>query len=232
LIVPLALLATLLQAQQLGKGTVRSSTGATLDRVWVQELGSWNGSPTKADGGFAFPLGKPATLLLARDGFRPEILLTTGIETDGEIRVVMRREPDALSLGSCKQQESGPLPELELAKTVNVQVKRGGDVDFVGYTATYTKNGEAAATLGSMTGLHIGGLTPTPDWVRGLSSFTVRSIKCGEVHWIDLRGVSEGACNPGGSVTGRVMSSTRRSQRTPPALSTAQSMAAAAARKA
>ena len=81
------------------------------------------------------------------------------------------------------------LPELEVKKTPQVHLTRGRDVEFVTYIATFTKSGEE---LASMTGIHAGGLTPAPDWVKGLSSFTVRGIDCGDVQWIDLRGASEG----------------------------------------
>lgn len=43
-----------------------------------------------------------------------------------------------------------------------------------------------------MTGVHVGGLTPAPAWVGGLSGFSVGTIGCGGVQWIDLRGSSAG----------------------------------------
>jgi hypothetical protein len=187
LIAPTMLVASLLSAESLGKGTVKSMSGVPLAQVWVQELGTWRGSLTKADGAFMFLLGKPATLLLAKDGFRPEIISTTGTETDGELSVLLHPESEMVNLRRCRRQRHGSLPELELGRTPQVHVKRGGDVDFTAYAATYTTSGEV---LRSMTGLHVAGLTPTPDWAKGLSSFTVRSIKCGGVQWIDLRGVS------------------------------------------
>jgi hypothetical protein len=186
------LAASLLPAETRGRGTVRSPIGAPLPGVWVQELGARDGAPTNTDGVFTFPLGKPVALLLAKDGFRPEIVRATGTERDNELNVVMRPEPDALSLPSCKGRGQPVLPELELAKSPRVQVKRGGEVDFIGYTATYHKNGRAPAMLESMTGIHVGAPAPLPHWVEGLSSLIVRSIRCGGVQWIDLRGVSNG----------------------------------------
>jgi hypothetical protein len=192
LIVPLTICAIALLAQRLGSGTARSTTGEPLEHVWVQELGAWSGALTTADGVFAFTLGKPATLLLSKDGFRPEIRLTAGTEKQGELTVVMQPAPDAsLKLPSCERQGAGPLRELKLGTTGKLHVKSGGGADFVGYSATYAKNRATAAVLSSMTGIHVAGLTPTPDWVRGLSSFTLRTIECGGVQWTDLRGVSE-----------------------------------------
>lgn len=43
---------------------------------------------------------------------------------------------------------------------------------------------ELGEVLGSMTGLHVSGLTPEPKWVEGLSSLTVRSIHCGGVQCV------------------------------------------------
>jgi len=130
-------------------------------------------------------------LLFAKDGFRPQVVLTTGSQS--ERTVVMQPETEvSLALPSCREHSTEAFPELELAKTPRIGVRRGGDVDFRGYAATYTKNPAVVEVLGSMTGIHVGGLNPTPDWVKGLSSLTVRSIRCGGMQWIDLRGVSEG----------------------------------------
>ncbi len=187
------LVARPLEAQRLVSGTVKSTAGAPLDRVWVQQLGTWKGSFTKADGVFSFPLGEPAALLLARDGYTPEIIATTGSERDGEQTVTMRRDTDAaLNIRACRRPGTGLFPELELEPASNVKVKHGGEVDFAGYTATYRANGKPSGVLASMTGVHVAGLTLTPDWVKGLSSLTVGSVKCGAVQEIDLRGVSEG----------------------------------------
>jgi hypothetical protein len=188
LIAALALVASLLKAETLGKGTVKSPSGAPLGQVWVQELGTWKGSLTKTDGAFMFPLGKPTTLLLTKDDFRPEIISTTGAGTDPELGVVLHPEPNTANLRCCMRQRHGLLPEFELGKTSQVEVKHDGGADFVAYTASITTTGEV---LKSVTGLHVAGLTPTPDWAKGLSSLTVRSIKCGGVQWIDLRGVSD-----------------------------------------
>jgi len=172
------------------QGVIRSTDGAVLKLVWVQELGTWNGRLTDADGQFQFPAGKPATLLFDKDGFRPEIRLTTGSEGPDDMSVVLEPEARAaLNLRSCRRRGGCPFCELELAKAPGLQIARGGDVDFAAYYATY-KRGGFFGELGSMTGVHVGGLTPTPAWVAGLSSFTVRSLRCGGDQWIDLRGVS------------------------------------------
>jgi len=178
------------QAPQRGTGLVYSASGQPLEGVWVQELGTWNGTRTKADAVFSFGLGKPETLLLAKDGFQPRIVTTSGTERPGELRVIMEPSHEAsLSIGSCKRQWPGPLRELEIRRAAQLRVTRGGDVDFRGYSATYVKD-RTPFSLSSMTGMHVSGLTPTPDWVAGLSGLSVRSIKCGGFEWIDLRGVS------------------------------------------
>ena len=61
---------------------------------------------------------------------------------------------------------------------------------FFGYDATYDHGG-SRWHLSSNTGIYVRGLTPQPDWVAGLLSLTVRSLRCGEDQWVDLRGVSD-----------------------------------------
>jgi hypothetical protein len=178
----------ILRAQPSGRGVVTGPAGEPLSNVWVQELGAWSGTVTKADGVFGFPLGRKLTLLFAREGSGPEIRMVAG--TEPELSQIMLPLSDTpASLSPCRDRGQGLLIEIDLAKVPSLVVKRGGDVDFFGYTATYTAKG-ATAILSSMTGMHIAGLTPTPDWVKGISSFTVQSLKCGSVQWIDLRGVS------------------------------------------
>ena len=170
-------------------GEVRSSEGSPLTQVWVQPLGSWEGSLTKADGEFLLPSGK-STLLFLKDGFRPEIRALTGSENSGDVSVVLEPEPKAaLTLRPCRRQGGNPLAELEPASTRGVHLKRGGDVDFGAYDATYSYGG-SIWDCGSMTGIHVQGLTPSPAWVAGVSSLTVRSLKCGDYQWFDLRGTS------------------------------------------
>jgi hypothetical protein len=171
-------------------GVVRSTDGRLLEQVWVQELGASWGRGTEADGRFEFPGGKPATLLLFKGGFRPQIRLTTGSEGLDGTSVVIEPEPRAaLNLRSCGR-HVGLLPELRPARVPGLQLRRAGDVDFAGYYATYKHDG-VLGDLSSMTGIHVGGETPTPDWVAGLSSFTVRSLMCGGDQWFDLRGATE-----------------------------------------
>lgn len=127
-----------------------------------------------------------------KDGFRPEIRSVTGSEGTTELNVPLEPESGVSpSLRSCRSQRPGPLRELELGSARGLELKRGGDVDFTGYAAKYKANG-SVASLTSMTGIHVSGLTPTPDWVAGLSAFTVRAVRCGGFQWIDLRGVSAG----------------------------------------
>jgi hypothetical protein len=171
-------------------GVVRSIDGRLLDQVWVQELGTWRGRNTEANGRFGFPGGKPATLLFFKGGFRPLIRATTGSEGLDGISVVLEPEPRAaLNLRSCRR-HVGLLPELQPARVPGLQLRRAGDVDFAGYYATYKHDG-FLGELSSMTGIHVGGETPTPEWVAGLSSFTVRSLTCGGDQWFDLRGATE-----------------------------------------
>lgn len=42
-----------------------------------------------------------------------------------------------------------------------------------------------------MSGVHAGGLTPTSDWAKGLSSVAVRSFKCEDDTWLDGGGKTE-----------------------------------------
>src|SRR5215470_9421549 len=60
-------------------GVVRSANGEPLDRVWVQQLGTWRGGPTLA-GRFEFPTSKSVTLLLVRDGFEPQVRVVSASE--------------------------------------------------------------------------------------------------------------------------------------------------------
>jgi len=69
-------------------------------------------------------------------------------------------------------------------------MKRWHGVESHGYYARYERDG-FVAELSSETGVHVGGLSPRPAWVAGLSSFTIRSLRCGGEQWIDLRGVTE-----------------------------------------
>jgi hypothetical protein len=180
--------ATILLAQTSGRGVVTGPGGEPLSNVWVQELGAWTGTVTKADGVFAFPLGRKLTLLFAGQGLRPEIRMMAGTDTESSLTMLPLSDTPA-SVSLCRDRGQGPLIEIELAKIPSLVVKRGGDVDFFGYTAAYTAKG-ATAILSSMTGMHAAGLTPTPDWVKGISSFSVQSLRCGKVQWIDLRGAS------------------------------------------
>lgn len=148
---------------------------------------------TNADGVFAFDPEKSATLLLAKDGFLPELVHTNSAESGGRINVVMRPETEpSLILPSCGQGRGEVFRELELAKRRSIRVTRGGDVDYICYSATYRAKG-LTAVLGSSAGIYISGLAPSPEWLRGLSSLSLRSINCGGKQWIDLRGVSEGS---------------------------------------
>ena len=175
-------------AQSLGVGKVITQAGDPLAGVWVQELGSWNGGRTKTDGVFRFPMGRPTILLVAKNGFRPEVVPVTGAK--GELNLVILPESGrSVSLGICKRRTENPFPEIEIAKMHGIIVKRETGVDFIGYAATYAANG-TAAVLSSMTGIHVAGLTPAPAWVEGLSGFTVRTVKCGGEEWIDVRGTS------------------------------------------
>jgi hypothetical protein len=175
-------------AQPLGVGTINTQTGEPLSHVWVQEIGSWNGSLTKGDGIFLFHIGTPVTLMFAKDGFRPQVREVTG--TDNELNVVMTPAAGrSARLGDCNRRSDVTFPEIRVAKTHGILLKRETGTDFVGYTATY-RSKRVAAVLSSMTGIHVAGLTPTPTWAEGLSRFTVGSLTCGGVQWIDLRGFS------------------------------------------
>jgi len=172
-------------------GVVRSTDGGHLSQVWVQELGTWRGRPTEADGRFQFPGGKPITLLFYKDGFRPQIRVTTGAEDADGLSVVLEREASAaLILRSCGRQRGCPLCEIELSRVRGLRMKRWHGVESHGYYARYERDG-FVAELSSETGVHVGGLSPRPAWVAGLSSFTIRSLRCGGEQWIDLRGVTE-----------------------------------------
>jgi hypothetical protein len=171
-------------------GVVRSSEGSPLDQVWVERLGagSSNGSVTKADGLFQFPTGKH-TLLFYRDGYRPEVRVVSGSQDSGDLSVILQPEPKAaLTLRLCGR-KGVPIRELEPAGVHGLHVKRSHDVDFVSYDAAYSYGG-SEWYLSSMTGVHVGGMIPRPEWARELSSFTVRTLKCGDYQWYDLRGIS------------------------------------------
>lgn len=172
-------------------GVVQSVDGVPLKLVWVQELGVWRGHLTEADGRFTYPAGKRAALLFVKEGFRPEIRMTTASEAPGELSVVLTPEQEpARSLPLCyRHGRDATIHEFEVARVRGLKVIRCRDVDYVEYSATYTGGG-SVARLSSMTGILVGGLTPTPEWVTGLRSLTVRSIKCGYDGWFDLRGVS------------------------------------------
>jgi len=95
----------------------------------------------------------------------------------------------AAKLGLCQRQGGGFLVEIEPAMAHKLDLKRGGDVDFVAYVATY-RSRAVAAKLSSMTGLHVSGLRPAAEWIDSISALTVQSLSCGDVQWIDLRGIS------------------------------------------
>jgi hypothetical protein len=167
---------------------VRSPDGEPLGLVWVQELGAPAGNLTKPDGIFILKPGKAAAVLFEKAGFVPEIRLITPSE-EKELEVTLRLTPEIPTLESCKQMSAGPIRELRAAKSRSLQIRDFRDVDFVGYSATYSAQG-STAQLSSVTGIFNPGLTPPPDWVSGLSSFTVRGIRCGGEQWVDLRGES------------------------------------------
>ena len=172
-------------------GVVQSADGVPLKLVWVQEFGVWRGRLTEVDGRFTYPAGRGATLLFVKEGFRPEIRMTTGSEAPGELSVVLTPEHEpARSLPLCyRHGRDATIHEFEVARVRGLKVIRRRDADYVEYSASHTDRG-AVARLSSMTGIHVGGLTPTPEWVAGLGSLTVRSLKCGDDEWFDLCGVS------------------------------------------
>jgi hypothetical protein len=171
-------------------GVVQSVDGVPLKFVWVQELGALRGRLTEADGQFAYPAGRRATLLFVKDGFRPEIRVTGGSEAGGELFVVLQPEDKpARSLPFCYRHGQNTIHELELGGVRGVQVRRNRDADYVEYSATYDYGGRVVR-LSSMSGIHVAGLTPTTEWLRGLESLTVRSLRVGDDQWFDLRGTS------------------------------------------
>ena len=171
-------------------GVVRSTDGRLLAKVWVQELGARRGRETEAGGDFDLPVRKPASLLFFKPGFRPQIRVTTGSEGIEGLTVVLEPEARAdLNLRPCTGHR-WPLPELRAAKVRGLEVRRGRNIEYASYDATY-KYGGSVRYLSSRTGIHQSCLTPTPGWVAGLSSFTVRSLSCGGDQWFDLHGVTE-----------------------------------------
>ena len=153
-------------------GVVRSADGPPLGDVWVVELGEWGGNRSQADGSFQFRSGRPTVLLFTKEGFRSQLRATTGSERPDELSVQLEVESDPRRvLARCDNREAGssnPLRVLKLRKSSGIQVKKGGDVDFTSYAATYTRHG-LAALLSSQTGPLTRGLSPTPDWTKGLS---------------------------------------------------------------
>ena len=177
------------EAGDIGTGMVRSEDGAPLRLVWVQELGPRLGRLTESDGRFTFTAGKPVSLLLYKDGFRPQVIAVSGSEERSGLSVVLAADPKPnLVLRSCKG-GTALIPEIEPAGMGGVRLRRGGDADFSSYTATYMYGG-SEWNFSSMTGAHVDGIAPGPEWVAGLSSFTVRSLKCARAYWFDLRGVT------------------------------------------
>jgi hypothetical protein len=172
-------------------GTVRSPSGAYLGNVWVQKLGERRGVWTAPDGQFQFRAGTGDVFLFAKDGFRPLLWTTSGFEGRREVSVTLEPETKvALSLGSCRRQGPNPIRELQIASARGVRVTPGWGVDYKDYEATYESGGRVES-LSSMTGLHAGG-GPSPEWVKGLSSFHLQSVGCGGFQWFDLRGSSAG----------------------------------------
>ena len=158
----------------------------------VQELGASRGRDADSSGQFQFPRGKPVTILFLKDGFSPQIRMISGSEDLNSLSVVLEPESKtALKLRSCRR-ERWLLPELDPAKVRGLQFRRHPNIEYASYSATY-KYGGSVAYLSSMTGIHVGGLTPTPEWVAGLSAFTVRSLMCGGTQWFDLRGATDTA---------------------------------------
>jgi hypothetical protein len=103
---------------------------------------------------------------------------------------VLQPEPEATAtLRSCTRQQGAPAPGLEIGRARGIRLKHSHDVDFTAFDAQYVYQG-AVWGLSSMTGVLVGGWNPAPDWVAGLSAFAIRSIKCGEYRWFDLRGTS------------------------------------------
>lgn len=180
-----------LRAGQWG-GTVRSVGGEPLKLVWVQELGSWNGSLTKADGRFLLPSGKATTLLFDKPGYRPKLRTLGGSEAQADWSITLEPEGQAaLDLRSCQPVRSGSIHQIKLAPVRGLKIKRGREVDFAAFSAMFTYQGAVAYISGS-NGIHVAGMTPTPDWSDGVSSLSVQSVKCGGDYWFDLRGSSPG----------------------------------------
>jgi hypothetical protein len=178
-------------AEKVGSSVVRSTDGGILSQVWVQELGARRGRLIGPDGRFQFTVGKPVTLLFYKGGFRPQIRVTTGSEGTDDLSVLLDHEAvAAVSLRFCRRQRGCPLCEIEPFKVPGLRIKRIHNIEYDGYDATY-RHGGSCGVLSSVTGVHVGGLSPTPAWVAGLSSFTVRSVRCGGEQWFDLRGVTE-----------------------------------------
>jgi hypothetical protein len=175
-----------------GSGVVLSADGRPLPGVWVQELGARTGYLTGADGGFSFPAGKSFVMLFYKQGLRPEVRDISASDAGSNLSVVLRPESAAtLNLRLCRRQTANPIHQLEIARVQGIRLRRAGDVDFASYSGAFRFNG-AVSYISGMSGVHVGGLTPTPDWARGISSVTIRSFWCGEDGWLDLRGKSAG----------------------------------------
>jgi hypothetical protein len=154
-------------------------------------LGTWSGRATGADGQFQFSAGKPVTLLFVKDGFRPDLRAIAYPEDIGDVSVVLEPEGRAaLNLPLCGRHGSIPLRELEPGPARGISLRHSSGGDYIRYHASYIYRG-SEVYFESMTGIYAGGLTPTPEWAAGLSSFTVRSLSFGGDQWFDLRGTTQ-----------------------------------------
>lgn len=112
-------------------GIVRSPDGRPLSSVWVQELGTWDGNYTKADGRFLIPTDKPTRLLFVKDGYEPQLQATPGSANSGVWAVLLEPErAHAVVLRSSFRPSKSQFHELELARMLGLQTKRGREADF------------------------------------------------------------------------------------------------------
>jgi hypothetical protein len=169
-------------------GYVRSADGTVLGQVWVQELGKPRGCFSGVSGEFQLSMKRAVTLLFVKDGFRPALRTITSTKEDGQISVVLDPEPSAaLKLPLCQRHGIIPIREVVSKNMRHIILTPGKNVDFSSYVAYYEHKG-SELYFASMAGVHVAGETPTPEWVAGVTSLSVRSMKCGDSLGFDLRG--------------------------------------------
>ncbi len=122
-----------------------------------------------------------------RTGYQPYILAEPGAAEN--LSIILRQNSSSLHKPRCPgRRNPSPLPEIRVQMPHFVRKTLMSDADFTRLTI-YASRGKGSSRLDIWSGnVSLG--VPGRDWLAGLAQVSASSIRCGEVDWLDFRGVT------------------------------------------